>query len=87
MPSSPNYKRDYVQEKLTARRRGELKDEADRQRLRYHLDKEGINHKGKDISHKKAARSGGTIADGYTLESPHTNRARNGHNPGEKKGK
>jgi hypothetical protein len=35
--------------------------------------------KGKDVSHNKALAKGGSNADGYKLESPSKNRARNGH--------
>ena len=34
--------------------------------------------KGEDIDHKKPLSKGGTNKDGYKLESPSKNRARNG---------
>lgn len=86
MPSSPGYKRDYKQELKTQHARGELPDRAERAKLARKLKKEGVSHvgDGKDISHKKSLAKGGSNGDGYTLESPSTNRSRNGHKPGEK---
>ena len=55
-----------------------------RQKARRKLDKEGVNRKGKDISHNKPLRSGGTNKDGYRLENPSVNRARNGKKPTKK---
>ena len=54
-----------------------------RQKARRKLDKEkGKDYrKGKDISHNKPLRDGGTNKDGYRLESPSKNRARNGKKP------
>lgn len=66
MPSSPNYKRDYKQERKTAIRRGETlgsdSDNAKRKALRRQLEKEGRVHKGdgKDVDHKKALSKGGS---------------------------
>ena len=37
--------------------------------------------KGKDISHNKMLKNGGSNKDGYKLESPSKNRSRNGHKP------
>ena len=53
MPSSANYKRDYKQEQTTARKRGETKDRANRNRCRREAIKKGIAKKGdgKDLGH------------------------------------
>ena len=68
------YKREYQLQK----KRGEHANRMERQRARRELDKKGINRKGKDISHNKPLRDGGTNADGYKLMSPSKNRANNG---------
>jgi hypothetical protein len=39
---------------------------------------------GKDVSHNKALAKGGSNADGYKLEAPSKNRARNGHTKSKK---
>lgn len=83
MPSSPGYKRDYKQEYRTQLQRGEDKDQLERQRARRKLDAQGVDRSGKDISHNKPLKSGGTNADGFKLESRTKNRSRNGHKPGE----
>ena len=44
----------------------------------------GVDREGKDISHNKPLRNGGTNADGYTLMSPSKNRANNGKKPTKK---
>jgi hypothetical protein len=76
------WKREYELQK----ERGEHEDRMERQRARREFDaKHGkAARKGKDISHKKALAKGGTNADGYKLEAPSRNRARNGHKKGEK---
>jgi hypothetical protein len=68
------YKREYQLQK----QRGEHGARMERQKARRALDKKGVNRKGKDISHNKPLRSGGTNADGYRLMSPSKNRANNG---------
>lgn len=68
------YKKEYQQQKA----RGEHKNRMERQRLRRKLDKEGVDRKGKDVSHKKALARGGKNSDGWKLESPSKNRARGG---------
>jgi len=75
------YKHEYEMQKS----RGEHEDRMERQRARRELDKKGVDRTGKDVSHKKALAKGGRNKDGYILEAPSKNRARNGHNPGEKK--
>lgn len=54
MPSSPGYKRNYKQERKTAKRRGELEDNKYRKRARRKLEKQGRVKKndGKDVDHK-----------------------------------
>jgi hypothetical protein len=81
MPSSKDYKRDYKQEAKTAKARGEHDDRMERQRARRAYDAKGIDRTGKDVSHNKMMKNGGTNADGYKLESPSKNRSRNGHKP------
>tara|TARA_R100001224_G_C3974359_1_gene133611 strand:- start:300 stop:560 length:261 start_codon:yes stop_codon:yes gene_type:complete len=68
------YKREYELQK----KRGEHANRMERQRARRKLDKEGVDRTGKDISHNKPLRNGGTNADGYRLMSPSKNRANNG---------
>ena len=70
------YKREYELQK----KRGEHANRMERQRARRALDKKGVNRKGKDISHNKPLRNGGTNADGYKLMDPSKNRANNGKN-------
>lgn len=62
MPSSPNYVRDYKQERKTARKRGELKDNVLRKRARRLMVKKGLvrPHDGKDIDHSQALNKGGS---------------------------
>jgi hypothetical protein len=81
MPSSKDYKRDYKQEAKTAKARGEHEARMERQRARRAYDAKGIDRAGKDVSHNKMMKNGGTNADGYKLESPSKNRSRNGHTP------
>ena len=74
------YKHEY--QKQVAR--GEHPLRMERQRARRDYDKKGINRAGKDISHNKPLRNGGTNKDGYTLMSPSKNRANNGKKPTKK---
>jgi len=74
------YKHEYEMEK----KRKEHPDRMERQRARRALDKKGVDRTGKDVSHKVALAKGGTNKDGYYLEAPSKNRARNGHKKGEK---
>ena len=55
----------------------------ERQRARRAFDKKNgkAARTGKDISHNKMLKDGGSNKDGYKLESPSKNRARNGHKP------
>lgn len=76
-----NYKREYEKQK----ERGEHPLRMERQRARRAIDKKDTGsttkksprRKGKDVSHTKALSKGGTNKDGYKLESPSKNRARN----------
>lgn len=77
--------RDYKREYELQKKRGEHPDRMERQRARRALDAKGVDRTGKDVSHKKALAKGGSNKDGYYLEAPSKNRARNGHHPGEKK--
>lgn len=90
MPSSPGYKRDYKQEAKTAKARGEHEGRMERQRARRAVDKTGVDRnnngkadrrEGKDVSHNKMIKNGGSNADGYKIESVSKNRSRNGHKP------
>jgi len=58
----------------------------ERQRARRAFDKKNgkAARKGKDISHNKMLKDGGSNEDGYKLESPSKNRSRNGHKPKKK---
>jgi len=76
------YKKEYALQKA----RGEHADRMERQRARRAVDKTGVDangngkadkREGKDISHKKPLSKGGTNKDGYYIESPSKNRARN----------
>ena len=70
-------KRDYKQDYELQQKRGELPDRMERQRARRALDKKGVDRAGKDVSHVKALSKGGSNSDGYYLEDPSKNRARN----------
>ena len=61
MPSSPNYVRNYVQEKKTSDARGEKPKRAARNRARLVMEKAGLVEKGdgKDVDHKTAISKGG----------------------------
>jgi hypothetical protein len=67
------YKKEYEQQK----ERKELPNRMERQKARRALDKKGVDRTGMDVSHKKALSKGGSNKDGYKLESPSKNRARN----------
>jgi hypothetical protein len=78
--------RDYKKEYQTQKKRGETPDRMERQRARRAIDKRDTGtvtkkspkRKGKDVSHNKMLSKGGSNKDGYRLESPSKNRARNG---------
>lgn len=62
MPSSPNYVRDYAQEKKTSDARGEKPKRAARNRARLKAIKAGMIKPGsnKDVDHKTPLSQGGT---------------------------
>ena len=77
------YKKEYKQQKS----RGEHKNRMERQRARRKVDKTGrdvnkngkaARREGKDIAHKKPLSRGGTIKDGYKIQSRKKNRAAGG---------
>ena len=76
-----NYKKEYQQQKA----RGEHPRRMERQDARREFDKKHTGYRtkksskrdGKDISHNVALSKGGSNKDGYKLESPSKNRARN----------
>jgi hypothetical protein len=61
MPSSPNYKRNYAEEKKTSDARGEKPLRAARNRARRKLMGLGMVHKGdgKDVDHRVEMSQGG----------------------------
>lgn len=81
-------KRDYKREYQLQKKRGEHPLRMERQRARRAIDKRDTGtvtkksprRKGKDVSHVVALSRGGTNADGYRLEDPSKNRARNYRN-------
>jgi hypothetical protein len=72
-PDDRNLKREYQLQV----KRGELPKRMERQRARRALDAKGIDRTGKDVSHNVPFVKGGDNSDGYKLESPSKNRARN----------
>lgn len=77
MPSSKNYRRNYVQERLAEdpKRR---KDRAARNKARAMLMKKGLVHKGdgKDVGHKRAiSRGGRTTPSNLMVQSAAANRS------------
>jgi hypothetical protein len=83
-------KRDYAQEYVTQKERGEHDGRMERQRARRAYDtkrtgsgnRKAASRDGMDLSHKVPIRNGGKNSDGVKLESPSKNRARNGHKKG-----
>jgi len=74
----PEKDRDYKHEYEMQLKRGEIPAKLERQRARRAMDKKGISRAGKDVSHKASLAKGGSNKDGYFLEAPSKNRARNG---------
>lgn len=78
MPSSPNYVRDYAQEKITSDARGEKPKRAARNRARRVAIKAGMIKPGSkmDIDHKVALSKGGapTKLSNLRALSPKANR-------------
>ena len=78
MPSSPDYKRDYAQEKRTSDARGEKAKRAARNRARLKAVKAGMIKPGekKDIDHKRALSKGGSNSiENLRPVAPGTNRS------------
>lgn len=79
MPSSPNYKRDYAQEKQTSDARGEKPKRAARNRARLKAINAGMIAPGsnKDVDHTKPLSQGGTATSLSNLRaaSAHDNRS------------
>jgi hypothetical protein len=78
MPSSPNYVRDYKQERKTSLARGERADHTERLRARRKAMKMGMvkPHDGKDLDHRTPISKGGTNAtSNFRVESKHANRS------------
>lgn len=78
MPSSPNYKRDYSQEKKTSDARGEKPKRAARNRARLVMEKAGLVKKGdgKDVDHKKPLSKGGAMTKKSNLRVVDDNKNR-----------
>jgi hypothetical protein len=74
-----NKPRPHKHEYELQKKRGEHEKRMERQRARRAFDKKHgkAARKGKDISHNKAFVNGGGNKDGYKLEAPSKNRARN----------
>lgn len=86
MPSSPGYKRDYAQERKTAKKRGETgvgskSGDAQRHRARRKYEaKHGDLPTSVEVDHKKKIKSGGTNSDGNLRpRKKSANRADNDH--------
>lgn len=66
------YKKEWNQQK----ERDEKPARAARERARYHMDKDGVDRKGKDIDHITPLSKGGTNSrSNLRLVSPSTNRS------------
>jgi len=66
------YKKEWNQQK----ERDEKPDRAARERARYHMDKDGVDRKGKDIDHITPLSKGGTNSrSNLRLVAPSTNRS------------
>lgn len=71
-----NWKHEWQLEKTRQKKDGGvLEARLERQRARRKLDKEGVERKGKDVSHRKALSRGGSNKDGYFLAPAAENRA------------
>jgi len=91
MPSSKNYKRNYRQERATARKRGETgagskSGDATRHRARRKVAKTA-SVRGKDVDHRTPIKSGGGNArSNLRTRAPSANRAAGGRS-GSRSGK
>lgn len=72
MPSSPDYERDYAQEKKTSDARGEKPKRAARNRARRIMTNKGMVKKGdgKDVDHKTELSKGGSNKPGNLRAMP-----------------
>lgn len=69
--------RDWKHEYQLQKKRGETKDQLERQKARRMYDQAGIPRKGKHIDHKTPIRSGGKSTKGnLRLRDPHDNMSR-----------
>lgn len=77
MPSSPNYVRDYAQERKThLARPGEHEGNIKRKRARRAALKKGMVKPGQDLDHKKALSKGGSNnPSNWRAVSPSDNRS------------
>ena len=88
MPSSPNYKRNYTQERL-AESPKRKEDRNKRNKARRKLEKEGKVKKGdgKHVDHKTKLKNGGSNSSkNLRVRSASENSSDNGHKP-KRKGK
>lgn len=70
--------RDWKHEYQLQKKRGEDKDQIERQKARRAYDKKGVNRAGKDIDHITPMRKGGKSTTGNTrLRSRSSNRGDN----------
>ena len=70
--------RDWKHEYQLQKKRGEDKDQIERQKARRAYDKKGVNRAGKDIDHITPMRKGGKSTPGNTrLRTRSTNRGDN----------
>lgn len=78
MPSSPNYKRDYKQERKTDIAAGGLADDRLRKKARRIMEKKGMvkPFDGKDVNHKKpVSKGGGNSAANLDVQTAAKNRS------------
>lgn len=81
MPSSPNYKRDYKQERKTMLAREGHEGERKRAQAQRNAKKAGkrVTGDGKDTGHKKALKSGGSSnSSNLRAEDRSSNRSKGG---------
>ena len=80
MPSSANYVRNYKQEQVTARKRGETKDRAARNKARRKAIKAGTAKKGdgKDVGHVTSLKSKPKNNNRTRIQSASSNRSAGG---------
>lgn len=78
MPSSPNYKRDYKQERKTDIANGGLEDDRVRKKARRSLERKGMvkPFDGKDVDHKvPISKGGGNSASNLRVKDASANRS------------